>query len=219
MPAEGALRDRLGTGHALIETLRWDPAAGFVRLGRHLGRMAASAQALGFPFDRDAAENTLAAAADADAPLRMRLTLAADGVLEATAAPFTPLPAGARWRIAVADTRLDSTDPLLAHKTTRRAVYESARAEYAPADADEVLLFNERGELCEGTITSVFLDMDSGPLLTPAMGCGLLPGVLRAELLEQGKAVEAVIDLAMLRAARAILVGNSLRGLIPAGLA
>ena len=48
MPAEGALRDGTAAGFELIETLRWEPDTGFVRLDRHLQRLYASAQALGF---------------------------------------------------------------------------------------------------------------------------------------------------------------------------
>ena len=108
---------------------------------------------------------------------------------------------------------------MLRHKTSRREAYLAARAEYAPAEADEVLLANERDEICEGTITNLFVDAgDGGPLLTPALGCGLLPGILRGELLDQGKAHEAVLTLADLAAAKQLYVGNSLRGLIAARL-
>ena len=48
MPAEGALRDGTAAGFELIETLRWEPGEGFVRLARHLDRLYASAQELGF---------------------------------------------------------------------------------------------------------------------------------------------------------------------------
>ena len=51
-----------------------------------------------------------------------------------------------------------------------------------------MLLANERGELCEGTITNVFADFGDGVLATPRLDCGLLPGVLRAELLDEGRA-------------------------------
>ena len=79
---------------------------------------------------------------------------------------------------------------------------------------------NERGEVCEGTITNIFVDAgDGGALLTPAQSCGLLPGVLRADMLETGKAVEAVLSVGDLQAAKALFVGNSLRGLIRASLA
>lgn len=214
MPAEGALRDRLGAGDGLIETLRYEPASGLVRLERHLARIAASARAFAIPFDRQHAESALAGEAHGKQPLRLRLSLLADGTIAAVSAPFAAVSADTRWRLALASTRLDSSDPLLRHKTSRRSLYERARAEFTPHEADEVLLLNERDEVCEGTITNVFVDNGSGTLLTPALACGLLPGILRAELIDSGKASEATLDLAALRSARAIFVGNSLRGLI-----
>ena len=60
---------------------------------------------------------------------------------------------------------------------------------------------------------------DGGPLLTPPLSCGLLAGVLRGEMLETGKAAEAVLTVEDLQAAKALFVGNSLRGLIRARLA
>ncbi|RUX19378.1 hypothetical protein EOA23_30680, partial [Mesorhizobium sp. M2A.F.Ca.ET.042.01.1.1] len=93
-----------------------------------------------------------------------------------------------------------------------------ARAEYLPTRADEVILANERGEICEGTITNLFTDFGNGPLATPRLDCGLLPGILRGELLDEGRAVEAIYSFDDLKAAKAIFVGNSLRGLIPARL-
>ncbi len=214
MPAEGALRDRLGAGDALIETLRYEPSAGLVRLERHLTRIAASARAFAIPFDRKRAEAVLAAAAQGKQPLRVRLTLAVDSDIAASATHFAALSPDVRWRLTVASTRLDSGDPLLRHKTSRRSAYEQARAEFPPAEADEVLLLNEHGEVCEGVITNVFVDSGSGTLLTPAVACGLLPGILRGELIDKGRAVEERLTVADLRTARAIFVGNSLRGLI-----
>ncbi len=126
-------------------------------------------------------------------PLRVRLTLARDGKANATTAPFEPLPKDAVWTLRIAGTRLDSTDPLIRHKTTRRQVYEAARAEFPREEADEVLRLNERGEVCEGTITNVFIDIGEPVLVTPALTSGLLPGVLRGSLVEQVTAREAVL--------------------------
>ncbi|MEQ1954213.1 aminotransferase class IV family protein [Mesorhizobium sp. CN2-181] len=216
MPAEGPLRDRNGPGFELIETFRWQPIGGFVRLERHLARLHASAAALGFAADPQKIGEALGACEGERVPLRVRLTLAPDGKATGVTQPFEPLPEDTVWTLRIAATRLDSSDPLLRHKTTRRALYEAARAEFPREQAEELLLLNERGELCEGTITSIFLDTGEKELLTPALSCGLLPGVLRGELIETGEAREAVLTLHDLWAARKILVGNSLRGLIEA---
>lgn len=219
MPAESPLRDGNGPGFRLIETLRWEPADGFLRLGRHLDRLAGSARELGFSCDAGRNRQALEQAVTGkEMPQRLRLLLGPDGLPEATAQPFRPLPAGAIWTLRLAAARLSSTDRLLRHKTTRRGTYEHARAEYPPTEADEVLLSNERGEICEGTITNLFVEFGDDVLVTPPLGCGLLAGVLREELIEQGRAVESVMTPETLSSARTIFMGNSLRGLIPARL-
>ena len=98
-------------------------------------------------------------------------------------------------------------------KTSARARYDRARAALPPG-IDEWIFLNTRGEVCEGTITSLFLRRD-GELLTPPLASGLLPGVLRGLLLREGRAREAVLRPADL-AEGELLVGNSLRGLVPA---
>ncbi|MCO5065058.1 MAG: aminotransferase class IV family protein [Rhizobiaceae bacterium] len=219
MPAESAIRDRHTPGYELIETLRWERANGFPRGGLHLERLRRSAEALGFDWRDGEAEAALdRAVADSGADmLRVRLTLDKKGGATCAVAPFSPLPADTIWRIGIARARLVSSDPLLRHKTTRRGAYEAARGEFASEEADEVLLLNEKGQLCEGTITSLFLDMgDGGPLLTPSLQCGLLAGVLRGVLIGEGKAREALLEPLDLFAARATYLGNSLRGLIRA---
>lgn len=225
---------------SLIETLRWEQEEGFIRLERHLARLARSAEALGLP-GADGAQAALTQAVAAafgfgagavppenatttlssttrPASLRIRLELFGDGRIEVKTAPFVPLAAEATWTVGIAKTTLRSGDPLLRHKTSRRAVYAAARAEFAAGEADEVLLLNERGEVCEGTITSVFLDDGTGILKTPPLACGLLAGVLREELIESGQAREAVLHAGDLARGR-LFVGNSLRGLIQARLA
>lgn len=217
MSAESTVRNGQRPGFQLIETLRWERNHGFLRGDLHLARLRHSASELGFRFNEDTARNALetAIASHDDDMLRVRLSLDADGVASCITAPFSPLPRDTVWRLKIAGTRLQSDNMLLRHKTTLRHAYEQARAEFPPSQADEVLLLNERGEVCEGTITSLFLDMgDGGPLRTPAFGCGLLAGVFRGLLLDEGKAVETVLFPADLERAKAIYVANSLRGII-----
>lgn len=194
----------------LIETFGWDGHS-FVRLPRHLARMQASAAALGFPF-RDEAFLAALPPAAANQPLRIRVTLDRSGRFAATAAPLPANPPG--WRIKLAPERLIAADPRLAHKTTDRALYDRTRAAL-PADIDEAIFLNENGEVAEGTITNFFFDHGQG-LRTPPLDCGCLPGCLRAELLETGRAREEALAGSDLPHAR-LWVGNSLRGLIRAG--
>ena len=220
MSVESALRDGNGAGFELIETMRWEPGSGFLRFERHLARLYASAAELGFACDPERIGEVLSNAVNGQLiALRVRLALQHSGEAAAAVQPYEPLPADKVWRLQLARIRLDSGNMLLRHKTSLRQVYTQARAEYLATRAEEVLLANERGELCEGTITNLFADFGDGPLATPRLDCGLLPGILRGELLDEGRAVEAIYSFDDLKAAKAIFVGNSLRGLIPAQLA
>jgi len=205
---EGPFRATIPDGTRLIETMGWRPGEGVRYLDLHLARMARSAGLLGFGFDAAAARDMLAL--QADGPLRCRLTLDFDGRLELTT---VPLPEGVPvWRVSIAQERVVSGDPWLGVKSTNRGVYDRARAAL-PAGVDEVLFLNERDEVCEGSITNLFVALPDGVRVTPPLTCGLLPGVLRAWLLREDWQ-ERVLTLDDLRAARAVYVGNALRGLI-----
>lgn len=192
-------------GVRLIETLLWDGTA-FPRLPLHLARLTDGASKLGFPCHPEAVRAALDAATS-PSPLRVRLTLGAEGGVEVTVANLPP--AKPQWRVGLAQARLSSTDPWLTVKSTRRVVYDEARAAL-PDRLDEVIFLNERGEVCDGTITTVFFDRGDG-MRTPPLSSGLLPGVLRAELAFPEEVLTAR-DLPRVR----LWVGNALRGLIPA---
>ena len=185
-------------GLKLIETMRWD-GQDVAHWPLHRARLRAGAAALGWavpdPTPRGP-EGT---------PARLRLTLDAQGRIEVTHGPLPPR--AALWRVGLADARLRSGDPWLRVKSTRRAVYDAARAAL-PEGLDEVIFLNERGEVCDGTITTVFFDRGAG-MRTPPLACGLLPGVLRAAL-DVPEEVLPGADLPNVR----LWVGNALRGLI-----
>jgi len=119
------------------------------------------------------------------------------------------------WRVALAPEPVDSRDEFLRHKTTNRDVYTRARA--TRPDADDVVLWNERGEITESTIANVVAELD-GTWYTPPLACGLLPGVFRADVLEADMVRERVITKDELRRAARIWLINSLREWIPATL-
>jgi 4-amino-4-deoxychorismate lyase len=110
------------------------------------------------------------------------------------------------WRLGLAGVRLTSSDPWLQVKSTRRAAYEAGRAAMG-AGLDEVIFANERGEVCDGSITTLFFDRGAG-MRTPPLACGVLPGVFRAEM----GCAEEVLRVEELGQVR-LWVGNSLRGL------
>lgn len=196
----------------VIETFGYRPDEGFIRLDRHLRRLAATCASLKIPCDLGACRQKLAALPVTD-PLRVRLTVNTDGEIEVISAIMAPTPD--KWRIGVYSDRLKSTDTWLQIKTTKRALYDQARADL-PDSIDEYIFLNENDEVCEGTITNIFADFGGG-LVTPPTTCGLLPGILRAELLEADVRTE-IIPIARLKTAKQIFVGNSLRGLIPSYL-
>ena len=194
----------------LIETMRFDPLAGLPLLERHLSRMKASARLFGFAFDRHATRNELQAATfRLRAPARVRLLLSrsgaiAIGIAPLPEAPATPVP------VAIAPRPVARDDFRLSHKTSRRDFYDEARRR---SGAWEVLLTDGEGYLTEGSFTSIFVERD-GMLVTPPLARGLLPGVLRAELIETGRAVEG--DLTPADLTQGFYIGNALRGLVSA---
>ncbi len=197
----------------LIETLRWEPGAGYAHLERHLSRLADSAGYFDISLDIAIAEHALREhAADYATAMRVRLTLDEQGKIEITDAPLGA--DAAPWRYAISQYRINSDDPYRAHKTTRRALYDEEHARYTKEGADEVLFLNERGEIAEGSRSNVFIERQ-GKVVTPPISSGALPGTLRAELIAEGRAEEAVLTLRDLELANGVYLGNSVRGLRP----
>ncbi len=202
-------------GFELLETLRLE-AGEYPLLPLHLERLQASARSLGFTCWLP----TLAAALAAEAAqrqrgvFRVRLTLAHDGSGRVAVAPWRD-EHGRQWRAVLAAEALPADDYLLRHKTTARARYERTLAALAARpEVFDAIFFNHRGEVCEGARSNVFVARD-GLLLTPPLACGLLPGVLRRQLLDSGRAREQVLRLADLHAPATVYLGNALRGLLP----
>ncbi|WP_374526286.1 aminodeoxychorismate synthase component I [Sphingopyxis sp.] len=211
--AKGEFVSAAGESFDLIETMLFDPVDGVQRLEGHLARMKASAATFGFAFDRHGARNSLQSATfRLRSAARVRMRLARTGAL---AVEVSPLPRLAELPVPVAvrPAPMAADDFRLAHKTSLRGAYDAVRAESAAA---EVVFIDEPGFVTEGSWSNIFVERD-GLLLTPPLALGLLPGVLRAELIEKGRAVESHLRLADL--ADGFFIGNSLRGLVPARLA
>jgi 4-amino-4-deoxychorismate lyase len=195
---ESALREGGGEpGLRLIETMLWDGERA-PRWALHRDRLRRSAGLLGWSCPEVSPQGP-------DHPARLRLTLDREGRVEWTVAALPP--GKAEWRLGIAAERLASGDPWLRVKSSKREVYDRARADL-PEGLDEVIFLNEHGQVCDGSITTVFFDRGQG-MRTPPLSCGLLPGVLRTELACPEEVLRAE-DLPKVR----LWVGNALRGLI-----
>ena len=218
----------------LIETMLHEPGDGIYLLERHLSRLSSSAKYFGFKFDNAAVRNAIHSAVDEHQGrrdyLRVRLTLSEAGHATVTTTKLEkpdddsagsicgiPLKSNKVLKFAISETRLDSRNPFLYHKTTRRELYDREWAEYAERlGTDEVVYLNETGNVAEGSRTSVFVDINKDQLCTPPLSDGLLPGTLRAELIDSGNVVESQVTLEDLKNAKGIYLGNSVRGLVRA---
>ena len=196
-----------------LETLRLEGGVA-VRGDAHLARMQRTARHFGLRFSLTEARAYLKAVAEAQAQgsWRLRLTCNAQGHMAHTLTAFTPV--AEPVRLALADGPIPTLGPraeFLAHKTTRRELYAFGK----PAEAFDVILWNEAGELTECSFGNLAVQLD-GRWLTPPLASGLLPGVLRAELLAQGRIKEARLTRDDLARAEGLAFFNSLRGWLPA---
>lgn len=195
---------------SLLETLVWTPDEGFFVLEEHLRRLSDSAVYFGFPPPREAVRRRLDALAAGLPATRHRVRVVVDrrGEVACEATPFEPPASDQPVRLVLASRPVDSRDVLLYHKTTHRAVYDAARVD--AGDTDDVLLYNQRGEITETTIANVVLRLGNA-LWTPPVESGLLAGAFRAKLLAEGKIAQRVVDLDMLDRCEELWLINSVR--------
>ncbi|EDL49531.1 aminodeoxychorismate synthase component I [Erythrobacter sp. SD-21] len=199
----------------LIETMRFTPEEGIPLLERHLARMKQSAAELGFSFDRHEARNQMHACCFVlEGPSRVRLLASRCGAVALEAGPM-PEAWGEPAQCIILPLPVDPGDWRLRHKTSNRGFYEDGQRVAHRAGAQEALFVREDGLLTEGCVTSIFVERD-GLLLTPPATLGLLPGVYRQSLLDEGKAREAELTIADLE--DGFFLGNALRQLVRAKL-
>ena len=196
----------------LIETMRVSDRGEVYVLDRHLDRLTRSARHFHFECDPGRVREAILRAIPAGGNVSLRFLLEMDGSVEVQAGP---LPIGYVERLKLSKLRVDSADEFLYHKTTNRGIYEAARRE--SDDASDVILVNERGEITETTIMNIAV-FRAGRWVTPSASCGLLPGVMREELLARNEIVEGVIRTDELQDGEFVRCFNALRGTVEVGL-
>lgn len=191
----------------LFETLLWTPEDGYYLLDRHVARILDSAEYFSFAAEdpgKKIRQFLIGLSSGLDAPQRVKVFLNSKGEVSGEARGFQP--SDKIFKVCLAGGPVNSNDRFLFHKTTNREPYERA----AVAGFDDVLLFNEKGELTEFTIGNLVVQM-AGNLFTPPVECGLLGGTFRAELIARGEVKERVLRVQDLAGCEAVFLVNSLR--------
>jgi para-aminobenzoate synthetase/4-amino-4-deoxychorismate lyase len=208
--AEALLKAQILTGaqpeFSLLETMLWTPKEGLFLRDKHMDRLLDSAKYFDFCISRHTIEDHLKELSF-PSPQRVRLLVDKAGNIKTESTPFQPTEKIIRAQLA--KNPINSKDVFLFHKTTHREVYENARAGFPDHD-DDVLLYNERGDLTEFTIGNLVVTLD-GQLLTPPITCGLLSGTFRAHLVETGQVLERVVPIDRLKDCTQIFRINSIR--------
>jgi para-aminobenzoate synthetase / 4-amino-4-deoxychorismate lyase len=233
--AEALLKARVLTESppkfSLLDTMLWTPEEGFFLREKHLARLLDSAEYFDIPISRD--QRWLSSPARSSqgvskppipkeiietyldeissqftSPQRVRLFLDKNGNFNYEAKSFQPTDNDLPMKVRLAKEPVSSGNVFLFHKTTHREIYDTARKDLP--GCDDVLLYNEHGELTEFTIGNLVVEMD-GRLYTPPVSCGLLAGTFRAFLLESGQVEEKVLRLDELENCTRIFLINSVR--------
>lgn len=201
------------TNFQLIEALRFD--AGFPHLDRHLDRLAASAKALDFGFDRARLREAMLDF-QGTSPAKVRIVLAPSGEFQIVGETLELQAGLEEKKVVVASERMPLHHRfLLNHKTTLRSFYQQLHQRHANAGYYDAIVLNEAGEVTEGTFNNVFIRVGE-QWYTPPLACGLLPGIQRQVLLEASdmQVAEQVLHVEDLLAADAVYLTNSVRGVV-----
>ena len=180
----------------------------------HITRMLATGRALACEIDEQRLRTYVSTIPLQPGSL-VRLRAHADGRFSHSLETLTPQPETVR--VIMYHEHVWSDDPFLGWKTSWRPIHQRAATYADERHCFDALLCNERGEITEGSRSSLFITRN-GRLHTPPVECGLLPGILRARLLASGEAVETRLTPMDVANAESIFIGNAARGLLRADL-
>ena len=198
---------------SIFESLLWENNNYFL-LSYHLDRLHNSAEYFDFPIDvplikkRLSELSTTLSAVEQNKPHKIKLILSPTGQIECQSTSITGNPNQQLIKVKLAGTPIDPSNCFLYHKTTKRDIYEQAKM--GNPDCDDVLLWNENGEITESCIANVVVDFKDR-LVTPPVSSGLLAGTFRRWLLKQQKISEEIVTIDDIMVADRIYLINSVR--------
>ncbi len=198
----------------ILESILWNRRLVYLR--DHIRRMKHSAKYFNIPFLMTKLEKTISAIRKKLHPnhkYKIRIFLKKNGSFRWDYLPLESFPCMKITNIFLNDKPIDESNIFLYHKTTYRHWYDGAMKKIKKGESYDVIFFNAKGEITEGARTNIFIEKN-GILITPAISCGLLPGVLRENLLRKKKCEESIITIDDIKKADKIYCGNSVRGLV-----
>ena len=197
----------------LIETIQYKKK--FVCAHDHISRMRSSAEYFAFPFSRHSLKELMKEIAFVLNPAKeykVRILLDKKGGLRWEKTALSPQGNGSN-ALRFSPEAVDEKNPFLFHKTTYRPWFNKAIIAISNGSCFDVAFCNSKGEITEGSISNIFIEKNK-TLYTPPVSCGLLPGVLRKNLLTRGKCKEKVLFVNDILTANRVYCGNSVRGLV-----
>ena len=124
-------------------------------------------------------------------------------------------------KLVVCPEKINSANKLFQHKTTHnstRGFYTQMHQKYINQDKNcELIYLNEKDNITETRFHNIIIDKNN-KLYTPKLKDGVLAGITRKSLIQQGKLEAKSLTLNDLKTADKIYLINSVRGLIPAYL-
>ncbi len=192
----------------------WELVNGYFLFAAHLNRLQGIAAYFNIRLDRFTVETNLTKLESTlDNASKIRLVVNLDCTFNLEVEPLTNT--NANWsksqplRVSLSQTPIDSSNIWLYcwyHKTTHRELYDIARA--SRPDCDDVILWNERGELTEASMANLVLELH-GEWVTPSTTSGILSGTFRDYLISTGQIKERILTPPDLYSARQIALINS----------
>ena len=206
---ETAKDDKEKTDFSLVESIFWEHCCGYWLLPEHLQRLKSSADFFSRPYDEENLLKQLDDITKEFTPESHAIHIEVDpqGNISLSANPYLE---DRRPVLAeLAKQNINTENIFLYHQTTNRATYDEAIA--GRPDADEVLLWNEKGEVTESCTSNLVIEQGD-KFITPPVSCGLLPGAYRSSLLQEERFVERPVTIKELKECDKVYLVNSLVG-------
>ena len=207
--AGGFRRDRWPFGVGLFETIRVEKGKPQL-LREHLNRARKSAGELGFEIPSDYEILEAIGSLDEIELGRLRLTFGEN--FQVSMDPYVDATHSAKVGIQnlefSPDTKLHKRFPY----TSNLNLLTQARVD----GFDEIVIVNQNGKVCEGAVSNFVFRID-GLWVTPELGAGVLPGIIRGLIISSGLAIEAEIDASELDRATHAFALSALRIAQPVG--